>query len=254
MTTNLEDIIAAALVQRGGLQIGLEPQQSIDGELVGTEVNMALVHPDAGRLEHPGYCQMVEELGLGTLAFCRCMVKVLAFQQELKLLSRDMICTVAAPLELLHDAKQLERTIRWLIGRKLRPSDIRLRFCLRDLPALHEQLIQGMKTIVDSGFGVALDAKDMDTGFGAMVQEMCHATVIADRTVVAQLTASPQSSHGLAARLSALAASGAEMVASGVDDEQSRRQAIAAGFKVLQGRHFPFPAYVAQALQTANAQ
>lgn len=125
----LEDIVADALVRRGGMQIGLEPQWSrVEDARERGMITTALLHPKVGRILAARHGEIVRRLGLDLLAFYRRMAKVLVFQRELRHRGAVVVCTVAAPALVLNDTELPEKLAEWVIGQGVEPAAFDLKF------------------------------------------------------------------------------------------------------------------------------
>ncbi|WP_368563441.1 EAL domain-containing protein [Pseudoxanthomonas sp. UTMC 1351] len=250
--TQMDGIVAAALVRRGGLQIGMLPEYGLRHNLRGGAITVELLHPAVGRLDKSHFASAVHDAGLEWLLFCRSMVRILTLQRRLLDLGRPIPCTVDAPQELLLNDALRRRCAAWVADSGLVPACIRLRFSQRQTANWDIQMLHGARAIQERGFGIAFDLASM-TGIDIDKLDISRSTILVGRAVIAMARRDADCETVLREKLEWAMANGAQAVACGIASPHCVKIAMDLGFKLLQGRQFPLPLDVAQALTVVNA-
>lgn len=232
----LENMLRAALQQGGQLQVHYQPQQRIDGPLIGFEALVRWQHPELGLISPGSFLPAAEEAGL--LASVDEVVLRLACAQARQWLDQGItsLCiavNVSDPMFRRHDLLVLLASL--LDDFALPPAAIEVELTEAIVMADVEHSLRVMHGLREIGIKLSVD--DFGTGYSSLAHlKRCPIQMLKiDRSFIDEVITDPNDA-AITEAITALAHKlGIEVIAEGVETDEQLAALRAIGCDAMQG-------------------
>jgi len=215
-------------------------------EIVGVETLVRWTHPTRGLLPPDAFVTLAERSGLGRALTTRVLHLALDQCRDWRADGHELSVSVNVTLSDLLDADFPDEVAAQLAARGIPPSALILEVTERSIFSDPVRIASVLTMLRERGVGLSLD--DFGTGYSSLthLRTLPVTEVKIDRSFVARMTSDPADAAIVAATIGLAEALRIQVVAEGVEDEETWVRLAAAGCHVVQGYALARPGTAAE--------
>ena len=210
--------------------------------IVGVEALVRWFHPARGLVLPDAFVTLAEHSGLGRALTTRVLDLSLDQCRDWRSAGHDLVVSVNVTVADLLDHDFPSDVTAALAARDLPPSALMVEITERSIFSDRVRIGSVLAALRDRGVGLSLD--DFGTGYSSLthLRTLPVKEVKIDRSFVARMTSDPADAAIVASTIQLAHALGMDVVAEGVEDEETWRRLAAAGCQLIQGYALARPA------------
>jgi diguanylate cyclase (GGDEF)-like protein len=246
-THSLERLTLVAELERalttGELTVHFQPKaNAVTREVVGMEALVRWFHPVRGFIPPDAFVTLAEHSGLGRALTTRVLELSLDQCRDWRSAGHDLVVSVNVTVADLLDADFPSDVTSALASRGVPASALTIEITERSIFSDPLRISSVLAALRDRGVGLSLD--DFGTGYSSLthLRTLPVNEVKIDRSFVAQMTSDRADAAIVSSTIQLAHALGIEVVAEGVEDEETWRRLATAGCQLIQGYALARPA------------
>ena len=210
--------------------------------VVGVEALVRWFHPVRGLIPPDAFVTLAEHSGLGRALTTRVLDLALDQCRDWRSAGHDLGVSVNVTVADLLDEDFPSDVTAALAARGVPPSALTIEITERSIFSDPLRIGSVLAALRDRGVGLSLD--DFGTGYSSLthLRTLPVKEVKIDRSFVAQMTSDPAAAAIVASTIELAQALGMQVVAEGVEDDETWRRLAAAGCPLIQGYALARPA------------